>query len=69
MPSYDYQCNDCENITELMRTISKRNEPVICSKCGGSMQKLIGSGSTFKFVGDGFFCNDYGRDKVLGVDN
>lgn len=69
MPSYNYSCEKCEHTTELMRTISKRNDPLKCEKCGGDMLKLIGTGGGIIFRGEGFFCTTYRRDKVAGVDD
>lgn len=34
MPAYDYKCKSCENIFEQFRSISKRNDPSECPKCG-----------------------------------
>ena len=36
MPAYDYKCKSCENIFEQFRSISKRNDPSECPKCGST---------------------------------
>lgn len=40
MPLYEYECPDCEEITEDFRQISDRAQPMEC-KCGGLAEKII----------------------------
>ncbi len=37
---YEYQCLDCEKITEALRTVDDRNNCPEC-KCGGETKKII----------------------------
>lgn len=58
MPTYEYQCLDCEYRFEAYQNIS---EPPLnlCPRCGKRLKRLIGAGSTIIFKGSGFFVNDY----------
>ena len=41
MPVYEYRCPKCGNEFEVMRPISKADEPALCPKCGSSGEKLM----------------------------
>jgi len=44
MPTYEYECEKCGHAFEQFQQIS--DEPVRkCSKCGGRVRRLIGTGS------------------------
>ena len=46
MPIYEYKCNDCDNIFEILTTSSKPEDKVQCSKCkSDKITKLISTGS------------------------
>lgn len=59
MPTYVYQCNDCDHTFEAFQRIT--DEPLnACEKCGGSVKKLLFPvGIVFR--GSGFHVNDYGK--------
>ncbi len=61
MPIYEYQCDQCGQITEVMQKFDDP-APEECS-CGAkhSMHKLI-SHSSFKLTGTGWYVTDF-RDK------
>jgi putative FmdB family regulatory protein len=40
MPVYCYEC-DCGAITEELRSVSKRNDPLACGECGGNAKLAI----------------------------
>lgn len=61
MPLYQYICSKSGKFVERFASYSERNQQ-IC-KCGAKLDKLIGNPS-FKFVGDGFYCNEYPKDSV-----
>lgn len=43
MPFYTHRCNDCEEISELMYSMSKDPKEVECPKCGSTnTERLIG---------------------------
>jgi putative FmdB family regulatory protein len=57
MPIYEYQCNDCKTRSESIQSFS--DAPLtVCSKCGGSLRKLISSPAVH-FKGSGFYKTDY----------
>lgn len=63
MPTYDYICSDCNYQLEAFQKIN--DEPLkTCPKCHKeALKRGIGGGAaTFRFVGDGFYINDY-KDK------
>ena len=51
MATYEYGCQSCGNEFEVMKPISKADEPSPCPKCGGQAQKLpsiFASGESYK---------------------
>jgi len=38
---YEYRCRDCKEITEAIRKIADRDDPVLCKDCGGDCRKII----------------------------
>ncbi|MBI2304879.1 MAG: zinc ribbon domain-containing protein [Chloroflexi bacterium] len=44
MPLYEYFCPQCQKEFELMRPLSKAEEPASCPRCGTRSEKLV---STF----------------------
>lgn len=64
MPTYDYYCKNCEYQEErFFQSISKAEESQFCPKCQKEMIKMIGTGEHTIFRGDGFYENDYKRNK------
>jgi len=61
MPIYEYQCNKCGNVFEVMQKFSdaplKKHE-----KCGGKVEKLI-SRSGFQLKGGGWFASGYAKEE------
>lgn len=58
MPTYDYLCSDCGDKFEHFQTMS--SSPLEkCSKCGGTLKRLIGAGAGPIFKGNGFYQTDY----------
>ncbi len=58
MPTYEYQCQKCNYRFEEFQKIT---EPAIekCPKCGGRVERLLGTGAGFLFKGSGFYITDY----------
>jgi putative FmdB family regulatory protein len=60
MPIYEYQCNKCGNVFEVMQKFSdapiKKHQ-----KCGGKVEKLI-SRSGFQLKGGGWFASGYATE-------
>ncbi|MFT4592477.1 MAG: putative FmdB family regulatory protein [Phycisphaerales bacterium] len=62
MPTYDYQCQNCNHEFELFQQMS---DPVKkkCPECATlKLKRLIGAGSGIMFKGSGFYETDYRSD-------
>ena len=60
MPIYEYMCQDCKRITELMQKM--KDQPPRCEECGNFMAKSI-SLTNFSLKGDGWFRDGYSKKK------
>jgi len=62
MPTYDYQCKNCQHTWELFQSI--KAAPVKkCPECGKNQaQRMIGPGAGIIFKGSGFYITDYRSD-------
>ncbi len=57
MPVYEYECNQCGEVEEVIQKFS--DKPLTkCRHCEGKLQKLI-SQSTFHLKGTGWYVTDY----------
>ena len=57
MPIYEYECEKCGNIEEVLQRFSAK--PLTkCKHCSGRLHKLI-SQSTFHLKGTGWYVTDY----------
>jgi putative FmdB family regulatory protein len=46
MPIYEYKCNDCGQIFEILTTSGNSTEPVQCRNCqSAKVNKIISAGS------------------------
>lgn len=62
MPTYDYRCKSCEDIFEYFQKMT--DTPLkVCTKCGGELNRLIGTGLSPVFKGSGFYQTDYKNNK------
>lgn len=61
MPLYEYKCQSCGDVFEV---IEKFSDPPLAvhAKCGGPVERLI-STSALQFKGSGWYVNDYGKGK------
>jgi len=60
MPTYDYECTECDNRFERFQSMTAR--PLRkCPKCGGRVKRLLGTGGLLLFKGSGFYETDYKR--------
>ncbi|MBU0728374.1 MAG: zinc ribbon domain-containing protein [Proteobacteria bacterium] len=57
MPLYEYQCQSCENVIEILQSISDEPETT-CPDCSGDLKKLI-SMSSFQLKGGGWYSEGY----------
>ncbi len=59
MPLYEYRCDQCDEIFEVMQKFS--DEPLSThDKCGGAVRRLI-SAPAIQFKGTGWYITDYAR--------
>lgn len=60
MPIYEYECQACQNILEVVQRISE--EPLTsCPDCSGNLNKLV-SRSAFHLKGSGWYADGYSSD-------
>lgn len=59
MPLYEYRCEACGSLSELLQRIADPPAEV-CPDCGGKLRKLI-SAPAFQFKGSGWYVTDYAR--------
>jgi len=59
MPTYDYECRECEHTWELFQSIKAK--PIRkCPECGKlKAKRVIGPGAGIIFKGSGFYQTDY----------
>lgn len=61
MPLFEYQCEECLNIEEVLQHwVGERLFPDLtkCTKCGGNVKRRLSMGS-FILTGEGFHNTDY----------
>lgn len=59
MPLYEYKCDRCGDVFEIIQKFS--DEPLhVHEKCGGTVQRLV-SRSALQFKGSGWYVNDYAK--------
>ncbi len=63
MPTYDYTCEACGHQVEISQKITA-DALKTCPECKQeSLKRGVGGGlATFRFVGDGFYINDYKKE-------
>lgn len=56
MPKYEFSCEnkECNHTSELILNVEKRDQPILCSKCGGSMLRMISRTAPPIFSGSGW---------------
>jgi len=59
MPLYEYQCEQCGEVFEVMQKFS--DEPLtVHEKCGGKVDRLV-SAPALQFKGSGWYITDYAK--------
>jgi len=59
MPLYEYRCESCEQVIEVLQKFS--DEPLSeCRTCGGRLERLL-SPPGLQFKGTGWYITDYAR--------
>lgn len=65
MPLYEYKCDRCEKVIEVIQKFS--DAPLTAhEECGGQLTKLFSS-PAFQFKGSGFYITDYAKGKSGGA--
>ena len=63
MPTYDYICNDCENMYEYFQSMSDTPKKK-CPNCKkDSLRRVISGGTGLIFKGSGYYLTDYKNKK------
>jgi putative FmdB family regulatory protein len=63
MPTYEYECKDCQHRFEEFQKIT--DKPLAkCPKCGGQLRRLITGGVGLIFKGSGFYVTDYKKSNL-----
>lgn len=67
MPFYEYQCNNCGKLTEVLQKIS---DPRLtqCGDCGADALIKLVSKTSFKLKGSGWYVSDFRGDKPSAKD-
>jgi putative FmdB family regulatory protein len=59
MPIYEYVCEKCGSLLEVMQRVN--DKPLKrCHECGGRLEKII-SRTSFQLKGSGWYLTDYAR--------
>ena len=62
MPTYNYKCENCDNIISVFQGIN--DKPLInCATCNGKINRIITGGTGMIFKGNGFYHTDYNKQK------
>jgi len=43
MPMYEYRCDDCQGVTELLRSMSTADDAAACETCGSTKTRRVQS--------------------------
>jgi putative FmdB family regulatory protein len=65
MPLYEYKCENCGELFEVMQKFA--DAPLtVHEKCGGGPVERLISAPTFNFKGSGWYVNDYAKSGSSG---
>ncbi|MCB9481064.1 MAG: zinc ribbon domain-containing protein [Desulfobacteraceae bacterium] len=66
MPIYEYGCENCGKVDEVIQGISEEG-PKTCRFCGKGPVKRLISKSSFHLKGTGWYVTDYGGKNSSGA--
>lgn len=66
MPTYDYRCEKCNKVVEVIHSIHKE-DPTLCEVCGEPMLKGMGLGHV-QFKGAGWARKEKGNSDPDNID-
>ena len=59
MPIYEYRCDSCDRVVEVIQKFA--DDPLtLCESCGGPLERLL-SPPGLHFKGSGWYVTDYAR--------
>ena len=62
MPTYNYKCDSCDHFFTVLQSMN--DGPIKeCGNCGEQVKRIISGGTGMIFKGDGFYINDYVKNK------
>ena len=64
MPIFEYKCEKCGNIFEVLALGSENDKKIICPKCNSEKVKKMLNPPTLVFKGPGFYATEYGKQKA-----
>ncbi|MFL6464978.1 MAG: FmdB family zinc ribbon protein [Bryobacteraceae bacterium] len=67
MPLYEYRCENCGELFEVMQKFSDERLTVH-EKCGGKVERLL-SAPALQFKGSGWYITDYARGSNATANN
>ncbi|MFA4989180.1 MAG: FmdB family zinc ribbon protein [Candidatus Omnitrophota bacterium] len=66
MPTYEYECRNCNKVFDIFQKIT--DKPIEkCPKCHKKVSRLIGGGSGIIFKGAGFYATDYRKSSAKHI--
>lgn len=66
MPIYEYLCENCGRVTEVMQKVTDK-PPAACTECGGKRLAKLVSRTAFQLKGGGWYADLYGSPKKKGA--
>jgi len=60
MPLYTYQCYECMNVQEVMRSVKDRDKSIACDHCMCASDRIIDL-AAFQLKGGGWAKDGYGK--------
>ena len=67
MPLYEYQCDECGEVIEVIQRFS--DDPLTtCPTCAGQLERLL-SAPAIQFKGNGWYVTDYAKSKAPDKDD
>lgn len=59
MPTYNFQCRNCKQVTEESYQMSKKPEALVCPNCNEVADSVILGGQGFQLKGHGWAFDRY----------